>query len=135
MAEDEIKAVHGQSGAELKTGVLVTLSHSPYGSSLARAAVDTLLAGAAFDQPVALLLSGAGVLNLLPEQNARVAGARNLGKLLASLPMYDIDIIYVDAAAVEQFGIDPQRLPDAARLLDRAAIRRLMDAHRHLLGF
>ncbi len=135
MGKSDIEPPPHEGPAGHREGVLITLSHSPYGNSLARAAVDTLLAGAAFDQPVTLLLSGAGVLNLLAGQNARAAGARNLGKLLASLPMYDVDTIYVDAEAVSRFGIDPQQLPEAACLLDKEAITRLMSKQRHLLGF
>ena len=44
---------------------LVIIRHSPYGSSLGRAALDTALAMAAFEQPVDILFmgDGTGLLN------------------------------------------------------------------------
>ena len=41
-----------------KKTVLIVLRHSPYGSGLAKAALDTALATAAFDQAVDLLFIG-----------------------------------------------------------------------------
>jgi tRNA 2-thiouridine synthesizing protein C len=115
--------------------LLVTLRHTPYGGSLARAAVDAALAAAAFEQPVDLLFTGAGVLNLLPQQDARRVGSKHMDKLLASLPLYDIDTLYVDARALEQYAVEPHLLPAAARLLDRDGVRGLIDDCDHLLGF
>jgi tRNA 2-thiouridine synthesizing protein C len=115
--------------------LLVTLSHPPYGSSLARAAMDTALAAAAFEQPVELLFVGAGVLNLLPDQQARRVAAKHIDRLLASLPLYDIETLYVDAAALARYGVEPHLLPTGARLLDVEGLRALMNSRDHLLGF
>ncbi|MFV0277632.1 MAG: sulfurtransferase complex subunit TusC [Parahaliea sp.] len=114
---------------------LVVSRHSPYGCGLARAALDTALAAAAFDHPPVLLFLGAGVLQLLPDQDAAVVGTRTHGKVLDSLPLYDLDTFYVDAAALAAFGIDPAALPAGARLLDDAALRELMAGCDHILGF
>ena len=71
----------------------MVVRHSPYGSSLARASLDVALAAAAFEQPVKLLFMGDGVLQLLPEQDSRAIGQKNIGRLLSSLPLYDIDMV------------------------------------------
>jgi tRNA 2-thiouridine synthesizing protein C len=49
--------------------LLVIMRHSPYGSSIARASIDTVLAMAVFEQPVSLLFAGDGALQLLPGQD------------------------------------------------------------------
>ena len=107
----------------------------PYASSLSRAALDTALAAATFEQPVSLLFMGDGVLQLLPDQGSEVIGVRNIGRLLASLPLYDIESVYVDEEAAERYGLDLADTPLPARALDDTAMRELMLGCDHLLGF
>ena len=115
--------------------LLLLIRHSPYGSSLARASLDVALAAAAFDQPVSLLFTGDGVLQLLPDQDSEALGIKNPGRLLASLPLYDIEQVYVDAGAAARYQVDLAASPVPARALDRQGINALMDQHDHLLGF
>lgn len=113
---------------------LVVIRHSPYGSSLGRAALDTALAMAAFEQPLDILFMGDGVSQLLPGQDSQAIGVKNIGKLLGSLPLYGIEFAYADAAGVERFGLDPALAPVPLKLLDGASINSLMLASDHLLG-
>lgn len=122
------------SGAAGK-GVLVVTRHPQLGRSLARAALDTALATAAFDQPVNLLFLGAGVLQLLPEQDSSAVGVRNLRKVIDSMPLYDLEQCYVDADAAQRYGLISADLPAGAILVDRTAQRALCDSHHHILGF
>lgn len=115
--------------------VLLVLRHSPYGSSLAKAAVDVALAMGAFSQAIDLLFLGDGVLQLLPGQDSRALGMKNVGRQLASLPLYDINRVYVDAQAVTRYNMDLSRAPIDTRALDQEEIHRLMVGYDHLLGF
>ena len=115
--------------------MLVVIRQPPYGSSLGRSGLDTALATAAFDQPVDLLFLGDGVLNLQPGQDSAVLGLKNCGRLLASLPLYDIERVYADAGAVQRYSMVASEFPVAAELLDSPGIRTLMNDHDHLLGF
>lgn len=119
------------SGARL----LLVSRHAPYGNSLARSALDTALAAGAFDMAPALLFMGEGVLQLLPGQDPSATGTRNHGKVLDSLPLYDIDRLYVDGTALAAYGLADMPLPDAAVVVDPAAIRKLLQTADHLLGF
>ena len=76
-----------------KKSLLVIVRHSPYGSSLARTSLEVALSSATFDQEVALLFMGDGVLHLLPEQDSSAIGVRNIAKLIASFPLYDVIIV------------------------------------------
>lgn len=118
-----------------KKKLLVVIRHSPYGSSLAKAALDLGLAAAAFEQVVDLLFLGDGVLQLLPDQNSHVLGVKNIGRQLASLPLYDIDSVYVDAHAAASYHLDLEKAPVAARPLDASEMQQLMASADHLLGF
>ena len=118
-----------------KKNQLVLIRQAPYGSSLARAALDAALAAAAFDQAVTVLFLGDGVLQLLPGQDSTAIDAKNIGKLIASMPLYDIENIYVDATALARFALPVEDLPQAVTPLDDTAIHRLITDHDHLLGF
>lgn len=122
------------AGAEKKS-VLMVIRHSPYGSSLAGAALDAALASAAFEQPVDLLFLGDGVLQLQTNQDSQAQGVRNKGKVLASLPLYDIERVYVDAEAAGRYNLDISAAPLDAEALEPAGMRQLMVAYDHLLGF
>lgn len=123
------------ASAAARNSILVVSRHAHPGSSLPRSALDTALAAAAFDQPVALLFQGEGVLQLLPGQDSRAAGVRNLRKVIDSLPLYDIETLYVDAAAASAFGLQRDTLPAGALWLDAAGVRALLARYDHVLGF
>lgn len=115
--------------------LLVVIRHPPYGSSLARASLDVALAAAAFDQPVSLLFAGDGVLQLLPGQDAGALGVKNIGRLLASLPLYGIEQVYVDAEAARRYRLDLETTAVSALPLCREELGQLLRAHDQLLGF
>lgn len=115
--------------------LLVIVRHSPYGSSLGRVSLDTALAAAAFDQPVSLLFMGDGVLQLCADQDSHAIGVKNIGRLLASLPMYEIEQVYVDAEATKRYNMDLANAPVATQMLDGTGMRQLMSRCEHLLGF
>ncbi len=121
--------------AASKKSQLVIVRNTPYGHSLARASLDAALAAAAFDQTVSVLFMGGGVLHLLPTQDSTVIETRNIAKLIASFPLYDIEKIYVDATALARFSIQPADLPQTIELLEDNAIHHLIDAHDHVMGF
>ena len=113
---------------------LVIIRHSPYGSSLGRAALDTALAMAAFEQPVDILFMGDGVAQLLPQQDSSAIGVKNIGKLLGSLPLYGIDFAYAEGSSLQRFGLNPGRAPVPLKVLDGLGINAMMAACDHLLG-
>ena len=115
--------------------LLVIIRHGPYSSSLARSGLDTALAMAAFGQPVALLFLGDGVLQLLPAQDSRAIGQRNVGKLLTSLPLYDIESVFIDAESAHRYRIDPEASPVPATLLDANGMRALIERCLPVLGY
>lgn len=115
--------------------VLIVLRHSPYGSSLAKASLDVAFANAAFEQSVDLLFLGDGVLSLLPEQDSQLLGMKNAGRQLASLPLYGIQSVYVDAEAAAHYNLDLTNAPVDTRRLGALEIHQLMVAYDHLLGF
>ncbi len=114
--------------------LLLVFRHSPYGEGLARAGVDLALACGAFEHPVSLLFAGAGVLQLCPRQDGNSLGLKDIGKQLASLPLYDIESVYFDAEAGTRYGVSPQDSPVPAEPLDAQALQRLLREHRQIIS-
>ncbi len=114
---------------------LIISRHSPYGGGLARAALDAALAAAAFDHPPGLLFLGAGVLQLIADQDSSAITRRNHARVLASLPLYEVAAIFADQAALARYGLQAAKLAVPVRPLDAAGIRRLLAQYRHLMSF
>ena len=117
----------------MSRSLLVVFCSAPYGDSRARAGLDFALAFAAFEQPVSVLFMGEGVLQLLPQQDTTELGARNLGKTLASPPLYGVETLFVDAASLDSYGITADSLPEACSVLASDAVAALMRRHDHLV--
>jgi tRNA 2-thiouridine synthesizing protein C len=117
-----------------KKRILIVMRHSPYGSSLAKAAVDVVLATAAFEQRVDVLFAGDGVLQLTPGQDSHSLGKKNIGRQLASLPLYDIERVYVDAEAAARYNLDTASAPVDAQLLSPTEMHQLLVDYDHLMA-
>lgn len=115
--------------------LLVIVRHSPYGSSLARTSLEVALSSATFEQTVALLFMGDGVLHLLPDQDSSGIEARNIAKLIASFPLYELDNLYVDEAALSQYGLALSDLPQNLQAVGDKAMHELLCQYDHCLGF
>jgi tRNA 2-thiouridine synthesizing protein C len=114
---------------------LIVCRHPPYGSSQARDALDVAMATAAFDQPVAMLFLGDGVLQLLNAQEGAAIEQKSHDKQLSALPLYDVDALYVDAHSLQLHGFGSDDLVLPAQLLTDAEIARLFASHAVVLGF
>jgi len=115
--------------------LLVVVRHTPYGSSLARSSLELALAAASFGQTVGLLFMGDGVLQLIPEQDSKHMGVRNISRLIASFPLYELDRVFTDAYAIEQYGLHARELVLNTTVLDNEAMQKLMAQYDHIVGF
>lgn len=113
---------------------MVVIRHSPYSSSMARTALDIVLAAGAFEQPVTVLLYGDGVLQLLPHQQSDRLGTKNHAKQLAALPLYGIEKIYADTQSLTQYGVDVALAPLPVESISGEAVQGLLSEHDHVLG-
>ena len=110
------------------------MRRSPYGSSLARASVDLALAMGAFEQNFDLVFMGDGVMQLLPAQASEQIGMKNIGRALSSLPLVDVDAVYVEAAALERHGLQADDLILPTTALDSTAPGNLLNDCDHLVS-
>lgn len=118
-----------------RKSLLLVLRSSPYGNGLARAAVDLALAAAAFEQDVSLLFMDDGIWQLLPGQESEHAPGKNIARLLDSLPLYDVETFYVEAASLESRCLQPQQLSGNTHVLDAVELPAFVESFDQVLGF
>lgn len=115
--------------------LLVILRHPPHGSSWLREGLDVALVAAAFGQAVSLLFQDEGVLALLKGQQAGPLGQKGTAATLDMLAMYDIESLYIDAEALNRFGLHADALQLSAIRVDAEAIKSLLNQHQQVLTF
>ena len=113
---------------------MIVMRQSPYGSSLARASVDLALAMGAFEQNYDLLFMGAGVLQLIQKQDSEQIGVKNISRILSSLPLFDMDSVYVDAQSLQRYGLSESDLVLPVILLKDAELAGFLGDSDHLIG-
>jgi tRNA 2-thiouridine synthesizing protein C len=119
----------------IKKRFLIVCRRPPYGTSFAREALDVAMASAAFDQSVAMLFLGDGVLQLIAGQHSAGIDQKAHDKQLSALPLYDVETIYVDAEALQARQLSAVDLILPVQLLDAANIATLFDSHDIVMGF
>lgn len=89
--------------------ILLIFHHPPYGSCQSAETLDLALAASACEHQVNLLFMGAGVLQLLKNQDADKIYAKAYTKVLTGLSWYDIDTCYVDEISLQKYNLDSQQ--------------------------
>lgn len=110
----------------IQKNILCVIQQPPYLGNRIFEALDAMLVAAAFEQQVSLLFRGEGVTALMTDQAPR--NQRNLGKILLSLETYEIDQIYVDAAALAVRKIDSADCVIEAQAITSQEIGELMNS-------
>lgn len=113
---------------------LIWFSSAPYRGSRLRTGLDLLLSYAVFAQQPVALFSGDAVHALLPRPQGADSPRPSLRKVIDSLPLYDVERIWVDAGSLTAAAIEASALPDFAQLADAAQFRRLVDGAGHVLS-
>lgn len=122
--------------AEISKNLLFVSRHAPYGSSLAKEALDAILAASAYNQQLSLLFMDDGVFQLLPAQETQEIGQKSLAAMLSALSFYDIDEIYVHRESLLARQIEPHELVlDNIKVIDSAGVHSLLVRQNQLLSF
>ena len=116
--------------------ILVISRHAPYGSSVAREALDAVLATAVYDQDLSLLFMDDGVFQLVKHQDANEIGQKSLSANLSALPLYGVENIYVHWESLDARGLNLADLVlDDIKLLNNQDISSLLQKQDHILSF
>lgn len=110
--------------------------HSPYGSSLAKEALDAVLATSAYDQQLSLLFMDDGIFQLLKEQDAADIGQKSFAAMLPALSFYDINTVYAHKESLDLRQISREELIfNHIQILNSHEVNELMATQDQLLSF
>jgi tRNA 2-thiouridine synthesizing protein C len=116
--------------------ILFISRHAPYGSSLAKDALDAVLASSAYDQQLSLLFMDDGVFQLLNNQIPAEIAQKSFSSILPVLPLYEINSIYVHYESLKKRQITINELVlDSVQIIDSTAIYNLLAQQDQLLSF
>lgn len=120
----------------MKKKILFISRHAPYGNSLAKEALDAILAASAYDQDLSLLFMDDGVFQLLKNQTPLHIAQKSFSAILPALSLYEIDNIYVHAESMikRKITIDDFAL-DNLHVIDSTTVGDLFNTQDQLLSF
>lgn len=109
--------------------LLIIAASDPYRDLHAQELLDAMLVAATFGAEVSLLFQDAGVLQLVPDQDAERLGRRSLSRQLDALPLFDIERVYVDIHALASHGLKTFDLALPVMALDAQEMSALLAVH------
>lgn len=116
--------------------ILCISRHAPYRSALAREALEAVLAAAAFDQPVSLLLLDEGLWQLTQGQQPEAGKQKNLARNLSALEIFGVETVYAHLGSAEERGLITTALCiETVQWLNDEQVRQLIAQQDHLLSF
>lgn len=120
----------------MRKKILLVSRHAPYGSSLAREAIDVALAAAIYDQDLSMLFMDDGIFQLLKNQNAQEIQQKDISSILSALTFYDIENIYLHKESLEQrqIALDELIIEELCEL-NNAEVASLLSQQDHILSF
>ena len=122
--------------ASTRKKLLFISRHAPYGSALAKEALDAVLATSAYDQELSLLFMDDGIFQLLKAQDSEELGQKSFAAMLPALSFYDINTIYVHKESLDARQITSKELIfDSIHILNSHAVSELMATQDQLLSF
>ena len=120
----------------MRKKILFISRHAPYGSSIAKEALDAVLTMAAYEQDLSLLFMDDGVFQLLQNQQSHEIAQKNFAAMLPIRPLYEVENIFVHLESLQARGItENELLLDSVQVLDSHAVSVLLAQQDQLLSF
>ena len=117
----------------MASSMLIISRQAPWSGPSAREALDIVLAGGAFELPLALLFLEDGVFQLAPDQQPTRLQQKDLTANLQALPMFGIDSLFAAKRSLSERGLDEAELSLPVELLDDADLSALINRYDHVI--
>lgn len=115
--------------------LLVMFTQPPLTASLPKEALDLALVSSTFEQRTGLVFLGAGVLQLVQNQQPNVLALKGTQAMLKALALYDIDQIFVEQQALLDYGLTAAELLLPVQLCNTKQLQQHLATSRNLLTF
>ncbi|WP_217473877.1 sulfurtransferase complex subunit TusC [Stutzerimonas stutzeri] len=113
--------------------MLIISRQAPWSGPSAREALDIVLAGGAFELPLAMLFLDDGVFQLAAEQQANRLQQKDLTANLQALPMFGIEALFAAQSSLDERGLKHTSLSLPVKLLDDAGLGDLINRYDHVI--
>ncbi|MBD1575960.1 MULTISPECIES: sulfurtransferase complex subunit TusC [Vibrio] len=107
----------------------------PHSTSKGREGLDALLATSAYSEDIEVFFIGAGVTQLLVNQDPKQVLSRDYAAAFKLLDLYDIDNIYVCQTSLQRYQIEPSSLLIPVTILSQAELNQKIHHCQKLLSF
>ncbi|MHC9510845.1 sulfurtransferase complex subunit TusC [Kangiella sp. M94] len=96
----------------MNKSICIVFNKAPYGSQAGRELLDIALMAAAFDMPITAVFVKHGIYQLLKGQEPDILNIKNHSATFKALPLYGIEEVLVEQAAMQQFALTKDELID-----------------------
>jgi len=107
---------------------------APYGTVYALEVLEMVLISAAFEQDVHLAFVDDGVYQIRKGQDTKGVEMKSFLPTYRALEGYDVEKLYVEKESMEERGLTAGDLVVPVEIIDRAAMRSLIDSMDVVLG-
>ncbi len=115
--------------------ILFVMRHGPYGTALAREALEAALGTGSFGANPTVLFMDDGVWQLLASQQGAAIQQKNHFAMLSALPLYGVEKLLVERDSLDARHLTAKELPDSVTIIDSAQTSRLLADSDVILGF
>lgn len=115
--------------------LLVMFTQPPLTASLPKEALDLALVSSTFEQRTGLVFLGAGVLQLVQNQQPNVLALKGTQAMLKALALYDINQVFVEQQALLDYGLTAAELLLPVQLCNTKQLQQHLATSRNLLTF
>lgn len=100
----------------MSKSICIVFNKAPYGSQAGRELLDIALMAAAFEMPITAIFVEHGIFQLLKGQEPDILNIKNHSATFKALPLYGIEEIFVEQAAIQKSGLMKNELIDIENL-------------------
>ncbi len=115
--------------------ILFVMRHGPYGTALAREALEAALGTGSFGANPTVLFMDDGVWQLLANQQGAAIQQKSHYAMLSALPVYGVEKLLVERDSLDARQLNVNDLPDNVTIIERAQTSKLLADSDVILGF
>lgn len=115
--------------------LLVIFTQPPLTASFPKEALDLALVNSTFEQRTGLIFLGAGVLQLVQNQQPNILALKGTQAMLKALALYDIDQVFVEEQALLDYSLTVAELLLPVASCNTAKLQQFIANSRNIITF
>ncbi|RNC78811.1 sulfurtransferase complex subunit TusC [Piscirickettsia salmonis] len=117
------------------TSLAIILQSAPYGNHSAQSGLNATLAASVIIENLGVFFIANGILQLKSHQDTSTLQCKNQLAVYQLLELYEIENVYLDQNALQQYGLSTHELDYDYPYLNRTEIYQKIRSYSHILSF